>query len=67
MAGKRGSLPGLHGLYSRVHMANVGMRWSWEVEQNAKFLEEFTPSYDIADTPRLTQYIYETDDARHGK
>ncbi len=52
---------------SRVHMANVGMRWSWEVEQNAKFVADFVPNYDIADTPRLTQYIYETDDARHGK
>lgn len=52
---------------SRVHMANVGMRWSWEVEQNVKFLNEFVPNYDIADTPRLTQRIYETDDARQDK
>ena len=49
---------------SRVHMANVGMRWSSEVEQNVKFVREFEPKYDIADTPRLTQLIYETDDAR---
>lgn len=52
---------------SRVHMANVGMRWSWEVEQNVKFVNEFVPTYDIADTPRHTQKIYETDDARNGK
>ena len=49
---------------SRVHMANVGMRWSREVEQNVKFVQEFTPKYDMADTPRLTQRIYETDDER---
>jgi aryl-alcohol dehydrogenase-like predicted oxidoreductase len=49
---------------SRVHMANVGMRWSHEVEQNVKFVQEFDPLYDIADTPRLTQTIYETEDAR---
>jgi aryl-alcohol dehydrogenase-like predicted oxidoreductase len=52
---------------SRVHMANVGMRWSWEVEENIRFVNDFNPAYDIADTPRLTQRIYETDDARHGK
>ena len=49
---------------SRVHMANVGMRWSWEVEQNVRFVHDFVPSYDIADTPKLTQKIYETDDER---
>ena len=49
---------------SRVHMANVGMRWSGEVEQNVKFVQDFQPTYDIADTPRLTQRIYETDDER---
>ena len=51
---------------SRVHMPNVGMRWSWEVEANVRFTREFTPAADIADTPRLTQHIYETDDRRHG-
>jgi len=50
---------------SRVHMANVGMRWSREVEQNVKFVRDFEPKYDIADTPRLTQRIYETDDERN--
>ena len=49
---------------SRVHMANVGMRWSHEVEKNVRFVRDFTPEYDIADTPRLTQLIYETDDER---
>ena len=49
---------------SRLHMANVGMRWSREVEQNVKFVREYVPPYDIADTPRLTQLIYETDDER---
>jgi aryl-alcohol dehydrogenase-like predicted oxidoreductase len=51
---------------SRVHMANVGMRWHWEVEQNIRFVREFTPAYDIAGTPRMTQHIYETDDKRNG-
>ncbi len=50
---------------SRVHMANVGMRWAREILQNVEFVRAFTPAYDIADTPRLTQKIYETDDARH--
>jgi len=51
---------------SRVHMPNVGMRWSHEVEANVRFTREFTPAADIADVPRLTQHIYETDDRRHG-
>jgi len=49
---------------SRVHMAHVGMRWSSEVEQNVKFVNDFEPTYDIADTPRLTQKIYETEDEK---
>ena len=52
---------------SRVHMSNVGMRWSKEVIENVKFVQEFKPVYDIADTPRLTQKIYETDDERFFK
>lgn len=51
---------------SRVHMANVGMRWSREVEQNMRFVHDFVPVSDIAEVPRLTQKIYETDDERKG-
>ncbi|MDR1060921.1 MAG: aldo/keto reductase [Clostridiales bacterium] len=49
---------------SRVHMANVGMRWRREVEANIEFARRFEPAYDIASTPRLTQHIYESDDRR---
>lgn len=50
---------------SRVHMANVGMRWEWEVEENVRFTQAFVPVMDIAASPRLTQRVYETDDARN--
>ncbi len=49
---------------SRVHMANVGMRWPREVAENVAFVKNFTPAWDIAETPKLTQLVYETDDAR---
>lgn len=52
---------------SRIHMANVGMRWSDEVRMNADFLKNFNPNYDLADIPRMTQKIYESDDKRNIK
>jgi aryl-alcohol dehydrogenase-like predicted oxidoreductase len=51
---------------SRGHMANVGMRWPREVVENVRFVREFNPAWDVAQTPKLTQLIYETDDARSG-
>ena len=51
---------------SRVHMLNVGARWPEEVERNVRFLEEFTPEFDIAELPRFTGKIYESDDKRKG-
>jgi aryl-alcohol dehydrogenase-like predicted oxidoreductase len=47
---------------SRVHVANVGMRWPEEVARNLKLVESFVPPFDMADLPRFTAHIYKTDD-----
>lgn len=49
---------------SRIHVANVGMRWASEVAQNVKLVEGFTPPFDMANLPRLTANIYKTEDER---
>jgi aryl-alcohol dehydrogenase-like predicted oxidoreductase len=49
---------------TRVHMANVGMRWPDEIRKNVKFVDEFSPVYDMSKLPRLTAAIYKTDDER---
>lgn len=51
---------------SRVHVLNIGMRWPEEVDRNVRLLEAFTPVFDMADLPRLTARIYQTDDERKG-
>ena len=51
---------------SRVHVANVGMRWPEEVAKNVALAESFVPPFDMADLPRMTAHIYETDDERQG-
>ena len=50
---------------SRVHVANVGMRWPEEVAANAALAESFRPVFDMADLPRLTATIYKTEDERN--
>jgi len=50
---------------SRVHVANVGMRWPAEVRANAALAETFRPEYDMADLPRSTAGIYQDDDERN--
>jgi len=50
---------------SRVHAANVGMRWPEEVAKNVALVESFTPEFDMADLPRGTAAIYQTDDEMH--
>ncbi len=50
---------------SRVHAANVGMRWPEEVEKNVRLAEGFQPAFDVADLPRGTAAVYESDDARN--
>ena len=50
---------------SRVHVANVGMRWPEEVARNVAMVESFQPTFDMAHLPRLTAEIYKTDDAMH--
>jgi len=47
---------------SRVHVANIGMRWPHEVARNAALAESFAPPFDMADLPRLTAGIYSADD-----
>lgn len=48
---------------SRVHVANVGMRWPDEVDRNVSLAEGFAPPFDAADLPRLTAGIYKAEDA----
>lgn len=47
---------------SRVHVANLGMRWPEEVAKNVALAESFRPAFDMADLPRGTAAIYRTDD-----
>jgi len=47
---------------SRVHVANVGMRWPNEVHKNVALAESFQPPFDMADLPRMTAHIYKTED-----
>jgi len=45
-----------------VHVANVGMRWPAEVATNVALAESFRPTFDMAQSPRLTAMIYKTED-----
>lgn len=47
---------------SRVHVANVGMRWPEEVEHNVALVESFQPEADLAGLPRLTAAVYRAQD-----
>jgi aryl-alcohol dehydrogenase-like predicted oxidoreductase len=47
---------------SRVHVANIGMRFPREVERNVRLAIEFKPPFDMAGLPRLTAGIYSTED-----
>ena len=47
---------------SRVHVANVGMRWPEEVAKNVAFVSAFEPTFDMADLPRMTAHIYQAED-----
>jgi len=51
---------------SRVHVANVGMRWPDEVQKNVALASEFEPTFDMADLPRMTAHIYKTHDEMEG-
>jgi aryl-alcohol dehydrogenase-like predicted oxidoreductase len=50
---------------SRVHVANVGMRWPDEVARNVALAASFEAQFDVADLPRGTAAVYETDDQMH--
>lgn len=47
---------------SRVHLPIVGMRWPDEVARNVAIVETFQPTYDMAELPRLTAGIYQSED-----
>lgn len=47
---------------SRVHVANVGMRWPGEVDRNVDLVERFAPPYDLAELPRMTAHVYQAQD-----
>lgn len=51
---------------SRVHVANVGMRWPDEVARNLALASEMSPAFDMADLPRMTAHVYQTDDEMAG-
>lgn len=51
---------------SRVHVANVGMRWPEEVDRNVALVDQFRPPTDMADLPRLTAGIYRAEDQEVG-
>jgi predicted aldo/keto reductase-like oxidoreductase len=51
---------------SRVHLLNIGMRSPEEVRKNIQLLDEYTPTFDVVDLPRMTAKIYGTDDQRNG-
>jgi aryl-alcohol dehydrogenase-like predicted oxidoreductase len=53
---------------SRVHVANVGMRWPHEVDRNVDLVESFQPpeGFDVATLPRLTAGIYRAADEEAG-
>ena len=51
---------------SRVHAANVGMRWPDEVQKNVVLASEFEPTFDMADLARMTAHIYKTHDEMEG-
>jgi len=48
---------------SRVHVANVGMRWPEEVDRNVRLVDEFEPAFDVAMLPRGTNKVYDAIDA----
>jgi hypothetical protein len=48
---------------SRVHVANVGMRWPEEADRNARLVDEFEPPFDVARLPRGTNKVYDALDA----
>ena len=51
---------------SRVHVANLGMRWPEEVAHNVAVVESFQPPFDMAKLPRMTAHIYRTEDEMSG-
>jgi len=52
---------------SRVHVANVGMRWPEEVEKNVRLVDEFVPALDVAELPRGTNKVYDAMDAEQAR
>jgi len=51
---------------SRVHVANLGLRWPEEVARNVAVATSFQPPFDMAELPRMTAHIYRTEDEMSG-
>lgn len=51
---------------SRVHVANLGMRWPDEVAENVRLARSFVPPFDMAQLPRWTAAIYKSADESSG-
>jgi predicted aldo/keto reductase-like oxidoreductase len=51
---------------SRVHVANVGMRWPVEVDRNVDLAESMKSVADMADLPRWTIDVYRATDREAG-
>lgn len=52
---------------SRVTAPIVGMRWPAEVDRNVDFVENYNPSFDLADLPRMTADVYKAQDTDHAQ
>ena len=48
---------------SRVTAPIVGMRWPHEVDLNVQLVEQFHPTVDLAEMPRMTAHVYNAEDA----
>jgi aryl-alcohol dehydrogenase-like predicted oxidoreductase len=48
---------------SRLHVANIGMRWPDEVKRNVDVANTFVPPSDLAEVPRSARGIYRVDDS----
>ncbi len=51
---------------SRVHVADVGMRWPHEVDRNVRLAAGFVPPLDLSQVPLRTAGIYNEEDQRAG-
>jgi aryl-alcohol dehydrogenase-like predicted oxidoreductase len=48
---------------NRVHVANIGMRWSHEIAHNIRIAESLEHAPNMAEVPRMTISVYQAEDA----